>query len=232
MKTVSIIIPARNEESTIGYVLDELNSQITSIKDYDFEVIVVADHCDDNTELIAAGKQASVYFNERKPGKGNALITGLTKAKGEIMITLDADGSHEAKDIHNFIHAIEKGAYLVVGSRARGGSDEYVIIRLLGNILGTWLANLSLGLSITDAINGYKAFRKEVFDRHRYQSSGFEIEIEFLYSAVSNNYSVSEIASHERKRMGGVMKSQALLVGLRFLIAIIKWGAKYRLHIL
>lgn len=220
---------ARNEESSIGYVLDEVNKQIDQLTNYKFEVIIVVDHCDDNTESIAKEKLACVYHNSKRPGKGNALITGFSKSKGDIIIMLDADGSHDPSDFSKFINALEQGAGLVVGSRAKGGSDEYEIIRLFGNVLYTLLVDFLFGVSLTDSLNGYKAVRKEVVKKHRYRSPGFEIEIELLYSAVYNGYNIFEIPSHERKRMAGRMKSNTIIDGFRFLIAIIILGFRYRL---
>ncbi|MDD5585077.1 MAG: glycosyltransferase family 2 protein [Candidatus Omnitrophica bacterium] len=229
MKLVSIIIPARNEEATIRYVLDGVNNQVNQLKDYAFEVLVAADHCTDNTELFAKEKSANVYRNTGKPGKGNALITGLLKSRGEIIIMLDGDGSHDPVDFRNFIDAIEKGAHLVIGSRAKGGSDEYESLRLFGNALLTLLVNFIFKTSLTDSLNGYKAMRRESIDAYRYRSSGFEIEIEFLYHTLRQNWIISEISSHEHKRMVSTMKARTFTDGFRFLIAIIKWGARYRL---
>jgi len=229
MKLISIIIPIRDEAETIGYLLDEIKQQISKIPDYLFEIIVVLDHCRDNSEAVVKEKQATICYNKKSQGKGHTLIEGLLKSKGEIVIILDGDGSHDPRYILDFINAISKGAYLVIGSRAKGGSDEYEVVRLLGNALLTFLLDLFFSIKLTDGINGYKAIRRELLNRYQYKSRGFEIEIEFIYSALINNYPIQEIPSHERQRMGGKMKSRTFIDGFRFLIAILKWGIKFRL---
>jgi len=231
MKKISVVIPARNEEATIAYVLEQVRIQLDLCKNMGFvgEVIVVLDHCTDNTEYIAKEKQALVFYNADRPGKGNALKRGFSEAQGDIVIMLDADGSHNASELPLFIDAIERGAYLVVGSRAKGGSDEYEAIRLFGNALLNLIANLLFGCHTTDCLNGYKAFRKELFEKNKIRSSGFEIEVELLYLAASNHFLIAEVPSHERSRMGGEMKSRTIKDGLRFLIAILKWGIRCRM---
>jgi glycosyltransferase involved in cell wall biosynthesis len=229
MKLISIIIPIRDEAETIGYLLDEIKQQISKVPDYLFEIIVVLDHCRDNSEAIVKEKQVYICYNNKKPGKGYAVITGLLKSKGDIVIILDGDCSHDPRYIPDFIEAVSKGAYLVIGSRAKGGSDEYEIIRLLGNAIFTFLLDLFFSLSLTDGLNGYRALRRELLNNYQYRSRGFEIEIEFIYSALINGYSIREIPCHERERMGGRMKSRTFIDGFKFFIAILKWGLKFRL---
>ncbi len=228
-KIVSIIIPARNEQATIAHVLEKIHSCTTEIKGHDFEVIVVLDHCVDQTEAIACRSTAMVIKNEEKPGKGNAIRTGLRHCRGDIIIMMDADGSHMPEDISGLIDAIYQGASLVIGSRAKGGSDEYEVVRLFGNVFFTFLANVLFGFLLTDALNGYKAFTKEFISKHKLSSRGFEIEIELLYIAAGNKNMISEVGSHELSRMGDKMKSNTLKDGFRFLSAILKWGIQFRL---
>lgn len=231
MKKVSIIIPAKDEEQTIGLVLDELNKTINRLKDkYTFETIVVADHCRDQTAQIAVEKGAVVIKNQMAHGKGNALRTGFKKAKGDYLVMMDADYSHRAEDLPQFLTALDKGVGLVVGSRIFGGSEEYTRTRALGNILLTLAFGLFHGRYLSDALNGYKAFRREIFTDFTYESSEFEIEIEFLVNTLKKNLEIIEVSSHERKRAGGVAKSHVIRHGSRFLIQIIKEYLKDKLE--
>ena len=228
-RKVSVIIPAKDEEATIGQVLTKLNKVIEDIKNYDFEVIVVADHCRDDTSAISKKNNASVIENNRKPGKGNALITGFENASGDIIIMMDADYSHQPEDIYLFIKRIEEGAGLVIGSRTLGGSDEYEFVRLFGNIFLSSVFRLMFGVPLKDVLNGYKAFRREVVKNFNCSSAGFEIEIELIANALLLGMEVVEIPSHERERAGGEMKSKAIKDGFRFLFKILNEGLRYRL---
>lgn len=120
-KYVSIIIPAKDEEASIGKVLKEINNVIKDTKNYRFEVIVVDDKSKDKTGTIAEKYKAKVIRNKGKSGKGKALAIGFKHSKGDIIIMLDADGSHIPKEIPNFLKKLNEGYGLVVGSRNLGG---------------------------------------------------------------------------------------------------------------
>ncbi|MBI4999592.1 glycosyltransferase family 2 protein [Candidatus Gottesmanbacteria bacterium] len=223
MKKVSIVIPAKDEEKTIEMVLNSLRRIISSLrKKYAVEIIVVADHCQDETAQIAKNMGAMVLRNKLMAGKGNALRAGFNKASGDFLVTMDADYSHRAEDLPKFLTALEDGAGLVVGSRIFGGSDEYTRIRAFGNILLTLTFGLFHGRYLSDALNGYKAFRREIYTDFKYTSSEFEIEIELLVNTLRKKMEIVEISSHERKRAGGEAKSKVIRHGLRFLWQIIK----------
>ncbi len=229
MKTlISIIIPAKDEEETIELVLKDLNKVISKLKNYKFEVIVVDDGSIDKTKDIAQQNKAKVILNRGVHGKGKALVAGFKEANGDIIIMLDADYSHRLKDLPLFISKVNEGYGLVVGSRYTGGSDEYDLIRSFGNIFLTTAFKLIFAIKITDALNGYKAFRKEVIKKYKYKSKDFEIEIELIANALKEDFKIGEIPSHERKRAGGKMKSKAYIHGPKFLWAIIRYGLQYR----
>jgi glycosyltransferase involved in cell wall biosynthesis len=225
---VSIIIPAKDEAENLPKLLAELRDVIARTGDYRFEVIVVDDHSLDATARVAREGGAQVVENLRAPGKGNALITGFGKAQGEIFIMMDADYSHRPEDIPSFLKEIAKGHGLVVGSRSMGGSDEYTFIRTLGNVGLSALFRFLMGVRTTDVLNGYKAFRREVFTKHRYSSGQFEIEIELMANTVREGLTIGEFACHERSRSAGEAKSRVIKHGFRFLFKILQMAFIYR----
>jgi dolichol-phosphate mannosyltransferase len=129
---------------------------------------------------------------------------------------MDADYSHRAEDLPKFLGALEEGVGLVIGSRVYGGSDEYTPIRALGNVFLTYALGLFMGRYLSDALNGYKAFRRQVFDDFHYTSKMFEIEIELLANTLRKGWKILEISSHERARLGGEAKSRVIRHGTRF----------------
>ena len=229
-KLVSIVIPARDEEETLPLVLKDLFNVIRNIQNYNFEIIVVNDHSIDKTvEVASSFDGVKIINNTRSTGKGHALITGFEHSKGDYIIMLDADYSHRPEDIPVFLSLLERGYGLVVGSRITGGSEEYVLIRAFGNIVLTMLFWFVTGVFLTDALNGYKAFRREIFTNHKYSSKDFEIEIELLINTLIDGYKIGEIPSHERARAGGEMKSKVFKHGIKFFWKIITKGIEYRL---
>jgi len=223
MKKISIVIPAMNEEDTLGNVLDDIRPVKDKMRsEYDIEVIVVDDHSTDKTPEIAKEKGARVIQNTGVSGKGAALRTGFSSAEGDYLIMMDADYSHRAEDIPLFISELEKGAGIVIGSRILGGSDEYDRVRAFGNIFLTFMFGFFLKRYLSDALNGFKAFRSEVFNDFEYDSRHFEIEIELIANAMRKNLPVKEISSHERARAGGKAKSKVVKHGTKFLLRIFK----------
>lgn len=227
---VSILIPAKDEEETIGMLLEDINTIIKKNKEYILELIVIADHCVDKTEEIVKKHKATCFCNLKSPGKGNALRTGFEKATGDIIIMLDADYSHQAEHIPYFLeHMKNEQVGLVIGSRCLGGSDEFNLVRSLGNIILTGAVNLLFHLKLSDALNGYKAFRRSMIQDACFSASTFEIEIELIYITLLKNLQIVEFPSHERARAGGEMKSRALIDGPKFLYFILKNGILYNL---
>ncbi len=220
MKKISIVIPARNEEETIVKVLDDIRETFSNFK-YPYEAIVVDDHSVDKTAAVAREKGAIVIQNNGDSGKGNALKLGFKKAEGEYIVMMDADYSHRAEDMPLFIEQLERGAGLVIGSRILGGSEEYTRIRAFGNIFLTWMFGLLMGRYLSDALNGYKAFVRELVTQHNYTSNNFEIEIEIVANALKSGMRIVEVPSHERIRGGGEAKSKVVKDGFKFLSRII-----------
>jgi hypothetical protein len=111
---------------------------------------------------------------------------------------------------------MEDGVGLVIGSRVVGGSEEYTPIRALGNVFLTYAVGLFLGRYLSDALNGFKAFRRDVFDDFHYTAAKFEIEIELIANALRKGHRVVEVMSHERARAGGEAKSRVIRHGTLF----------------
>jgi hypothetical protein len=142
---------------------------------------------------------------------------------------MDGDDSHRAEELGVFLDALKPGVSLVVGSRIFGGSEEYTPVRAFGNIVLTYLFGVLHGRYLSDALNGYKAFRREVFTGFKYTSVGFEIEVELLANALRSGGRIVEVPSHERARAGGRSKSRVARHGMRFLMrAIFEWARSRR----
>lgn len=226
MKQISVVIPAKNEEDTLAKVLDDLNQTIAKMPNYKVEVICVDDHSTDATANIARSYGARVVENTCKPGKGMALRAGFKAATGDVLVMLDADYSHRAEEMPRMLESLTEGVGLVIGSRVVGGSEEYTHVRALGNVFLSATLGLCTRRYLSDALNGFKVFRRDVFDDFNYTSRAFEIEIEIIANTLRKGYRVVEVSSHERARAGGVMKSNAIRHGTRFLLRILWEGLR------
>lgn len=227
IKKVSIVIPAKDEEANLGNVLEDLKRAIQGDNKRDFEIIVVNDGSKDCTKAIALEKGVKVINNKGRHGKGNALRLGFKESTGDILVMMDADYSHRPEDLPLFLDRIEQGVGLVIGSRIWGGSEEYTRTRALGNMMLTTVFGLIFHRYLSDLLNGYKVFRREIFDNFEYNSSTFEIEIELAVNTLRLGYSIMEVPSHERERAGGKAKSNVVIHGTKFLLKIISEGIKF-----
>jgi len=218
---ISIVIPAKNEEESLPGVLNELKVVVNS-SPYRMEVIVVNDRSTDKTAEVA-GKFSFVRVVDNKypSGKGGALRSGFESAQGEYIAMMDADFSHDAMDLPALLQEAKKHQGLVVGSRIYGGSDEYTRVRAFGNVLLTWFFGCMHGRYLSDALNGFKVFHRDIYHRFDYTSVNFEIEIELLANTLRLSRDITEYPSHERRRSGGRLKSSVIKHGTLFMTRII-----------
>lgn len=227
--SLSVVIPTYLEQETIGFVLDEVNPLRER---YAMEVIVVDDNSKDDTRRIAEEKGARVLVNPGRKGKGASLLHGFSQSSGRYLVMMDADGSHQAADIPKLLDALdlEEDVGLVIASRIMGGSDEYTPIKAFGNVMLTYLTGLCLGRYLSDALNGYKAFRREVFDNSTFDSYSFDLEIELIANTLRRGLQIREVSSHERARLAGQAKAKILRHGSQFFFRILKECYKTKMY--
>ncbi len=201
---ISVIVPAREEEATIAAVVEQARR-------YAGEVVVVDGRSRDRTAEYARAAFADVVCDDGL-GKGAALRIGARRARGEVLVFMDADGSHDPADIPRLAAPILRGeADLVVGSRMLGGSDELHgtfdnFIRNTGSCLLAVLVNRRWGTGLTDIENGFRAVRKEIMLAIATDARGFLIEQEMVLRCLKVGYRVAEVASHEYERAAGQSK--------------------------
>jgi glycosyltransferase involved in cell wall biosynthesis len=136
----------------------------------------------------------------------------IHQARGDILVLMDADGSHQASDIPSLVRPIMDGkADMVIASRLRGGSDEFHgtldnIIRQAGGAFISLLLHWRWGADITDCENGFRAIDVQKARGLRLQANDFLIEQEMVVKAIKKGLVIREIASHEFARQGGVSK--------------------------
>jgi len=206
----TIIVPAKNEEETIGDVL----RSVCSMTD---DLIIVDGHSSDRTVPIARTYGARV-IQDNGLGKGDAVQVGLANARHPITVFIDADGSHDPRDIPTLVAPIAAGeAELVIGSRMLGGSEELFgslseVIRLIGSLVISLSINYRFGIRLTDYQNGFRAIRTDVGRSIGLKSHITTIEQEMAMKCLRNGYRVIERPAHEFARKGGASKINVMKV--------------------
>lgn len=191
---VSVIIPALNEEKTIGTCIHKVK-QVCEQNEIPFEIIL-ADSSQDRTAEIASSLGARVIHPEKK-GYGNAYIAAFSYIKGDIVIFGDADNTYDFSEIPSLIHPIQNGqSDMVIGSRMKGtilpGSMP-PLHRYIGNPVLTLLVNFTFHTHFSDAHSGFRAISKDALGRLSLHTGGMEFASEMLIEAAKKGLRISEI---------------------------------------
>jgi glycosyltransferase involved in cell wall biosynthesis len=213
---VSVIIPTRNEARNIGYVLATLPPDV-------FEVLIVDGGSDDGTVDIARGVRPDVrVIQQNGQGKGDALATGLAECSGDVVVTLDADGSADGAEIPRFVDALLDGADYAKGSRFMpgGGSSDLTWLRSVGNRVLCALVNALYGTRYSDLCYGYNAAWVSELRRLHLDCPGFEIETVMNIRSAKLKLRVAEVPSFEAPRRHGESNLHTFRDGWRVLRAI------------
>lgn len=213
---VSLIIPTLNEAGCIAKTISEVPQGSAN------EIIVVDGHSTDGTADIVKALGHKVVMQTGK-GFGNAFTEGVLASSGDIVVLMDADGSHNPADIPLLVEKVKEGYDYVMAIRYAPGrrSEDDTWIRHLGNMFFTFLINLIHKVFVADALYLYTAIRKDKFHLIRPKSSGFEYCVEILIKAHKNKLSFAQVPSTERRRAVGKSKVNAFVDGLRILKAIL-----------
>ena len=218
---VSVVIPTINEAANLPHVLPRIPLWVD-------EVILVDSHSTDGTIDVASQLMPNiVVLQQERLGKGAALRSGFAAARGDIIVTLDADGSTDPAEIPAFVGALLAGADFVKGSRFAqgGGTDDMEWYRRLGNWGLLQLVRLRFGGRFTDLCYGYNAFWRHVLPyMDLSNSSGFEIETSMNIQALRSGLTVCEVASLELRRLNGHSKLRTFPDGWRVLRTIVHLG--------
>jgi glycosyltransferase involved in cell wall biosynthesis len=214
-KKISLVIPTLNEARNLPKLLNQIPFYID-------EVIIVDGYSKDNTVEIAKHFGCQIYFD--KKGKGSALKKGTKLATGDIIVMMDADWSHRVKEMDLMIAGIETGYDICMGSRFMqgGGSSDITFLRRLGNKFFVSLVNFFYRMNYSDLCYGYRAFRKEAFEKLNLKSNGFAIETEISIRAAKKKLRVLEVPSFEKSRKHGKAKLKTFSDGWKIFNIIIR----------
>ncbi len=225
MKKMLVTIPAHNEDKTVGKLVDGVRDIVSNISS-SYDILVIDDGSTDDTYAAAKNAGARVLHLPIRCGLAEVFQIGLgevRKTEPELIIHIDADYQYRPAEIPLLIDPILKGeADIVLGSRFAGTIECMPAVKRLGNMFLTRIVSRMIGISLTDAQTGFRAFTPAAADKIRIISR-YTYTQEMIIRAARANLKIVEVPVYFAKRMEGEAKisksylKYGLLVGIDLL---------------
>lgn len=204
----SLIILVWNEIDAIREIFGQIPFDAVD------EVIAIDGGSDDGTADFLRRKGLSVY-TQKKPGRGNAFMEGLKRARGDNLIFFSGDGNEDPQDIWKIVRYLNEGNDLVIAGRfilpgsQSDDSDDPYLIRKHADIMLSKLVRMIWGGRVFDSINGFRGIKRAAMEMMNLDAQRYEIEFQTTIRALKLGMSIKEFPTKELKRMGGGRKPAA-----------------------
>lgn len=196
MQKLSLVMISMNEEKAVAAVIQDIKSVVP-----DAEILIV-DSSTDKTAEIAESCGAKVIKQFPPKGYGRAMELALKSASGDIVITLDCDGTYPTKEIPNLVNLIEKGYDLVNTTRVQKRPKAMPFENFLANRVFALLVWLRHGIKTTDVHSGMRAYTKKLIHSINWNSDGAALPIELFVRSVKHGFKYAEIPIEYYERIG------------------------------
>ena len=223
---LSVIVPCFNEINTIEKVINNIQNSPVESK----EIIIVDDFSSDGSRQFLSNinsKNIKTIFHHKNLGKGAALNSGISIAKGEIIIIQDADLEYDPNEFPKIISPIVNGkADVVYGSRFQGGQPHRVVYfwHRIGNGFLTLLSNIFTDINLTDMETCYKAFRAELIKKITIKEKRFGFEPEITAKIAKLDCRIYEVGISYYGRTYKEGKKIGWRDGVRAIYCILKYN--------
>jgi len=206
MTTLTIVIPAYNEESGIADISHRVLAVRPALEQAgvsEMELLVVDDGSRDATrEIASAISGVRLICHPQNRGYGAALKTGFGHARGELIGFLDADGTYPPEYFPQLCAKAMNGSELVIGSRMAGAESEMPFTRRLGNRFFATLLTLLARQKVSDSASGMRVFRREILERIYPLPDGLNLTPVMSTRAIHEGVKISEIPIPYSERVG------------------------------
>ena len=212
MKNITLIIPAKYEKESLPSVLLEL-------KKFPFNIIVILEPTDHETIDSIKNFDCTIIYQTNK-GYGDALILGIKSVKTEYFCIFNADGSFNPIEISGMYSSLkDKDGDIIFGSRYEkdASSEDDTLVTKVGNFIFTKLGKILFKLPITDILYTFVLGKTKMTLNLNLQSQDFAFCVELPIKAQRKNYKIFSTPAHERARIAGKKKVNAIRDGLYIL---------------
>jgi dolichol-phosphate mannosyltransferase len=225
---LSFVIPARNEDGSVGQTIDHLHG-VLSGKGIPHEIVVVDDGSTDGTWALLQAKAAEIaelrpVQNLGSNGFGRAILSGMEHATGDALCVMMADESDDPNDAVVYWEKLNEGWDCVFGSRfIKGGvTYDYPKIKMFMNRIVNTMIRFLFGIRLNDTTNAFKAYRREVLRGcGPLISPHFNLTVEIPLKAIVRGYTWTVVPISWRNRKAGVAKLKLREMGSRYLFIIL-----------
>ena len=221
MQNLTLIIPTKKEVESLPTFLKE-------IENYNCKKLIVLEKEDIETKKTLEKFNNIKILEQKNNGYGNALIEGINNVQTDFCCIINADGSMDPKYLEEMGKLCENKD-LIFASRYQkpgGGSDDDNFVTIIGNAIFTFLGNFLFNLKISDILYTYILGKTSSFKKLDLKNYDFRICVEIPIKAKILNMEYSCMPSHERERIGGKKKVNAIKDGLLILSEIVKYFYK------
>src|SRR5918996_5074449 len=205
MTVLSVIIPAYNEEKGIAEIACRVLSVAPELQKagVDLELLIVDDGSRDRTAEVASKiPGVNLICHPRNRGYGAALKTGFSKARGQLIGFLDADGTYPPEYFPHLCRAAMNGVDLVIGSRMAGEESKMPLTRRVGNLFFASLLTLLSHQKITDSASGMRVFKREILEQLYPLPDGLNLTPVMSTRALHEGIVIGEIPIPYSERVG------------------------------
>ena len=212
---LSVIIPAINEGPNLALLLPELRRVLEALS-IRWEILIVVRETDPETLEAAQESGAEVVVQDR-PGYGGALLTGFDKARGEYLLTMDADLSHRPVFVEDLWKNRDRAELVIASRYVDGGQADMPWSRFLLSRILNGLFRTGLSLPVRDLSSGFRLYKASLVRGRKYRARNFDILQELLLHAYADGWHVAEVPFSYAPREHGNSHARVLKFGKAYL---------------
>ncbi|MBW8769175.1 MAG: glycosyltransferase [Gemmatimonadetes bacterium] len=186
-QSVAVVIPCRNEERSIGKVVEDFRRALPGA------LIVVVDNASTDATALRASEAGATVLHESRRGKGFAVVRGFRATRdADFVVLVDGDDTYPAESVHALLDGLRAGADMTIGTRLTSWEDgAYRPGHTFGNRLFIALVRVLFGVQTRDLFSGYRAFTQRFLMLSPLIAQGFELEAELSMQALAGSFVVT-----------------------------------------